>query len=212
MITWFQITPDTENSEANFFYQLRGLYSEFQTVFNHIGIFNVSVVDIRLGEDETKLKAEITDKLADFVDNVDHSSWENVETEARNKDDVLNNAIVELIGNNANVIDTTIDLELNENETQSDTEFDEYLVNHIYGVNDSVVDIRLGEDETKLKAEINDNFPDFVDNFDHSSGENVETEARNKNDVRNNATDELISNNAIVIDTKVDMELNEIET
>ena len=40
-----------------------------------------------------------------------------METEARNKDDVLNNAIIELIGNNANVIDPTIDLELNENET-----------------------------------------------------------------------------------------------
>ena len=61
-------------------------------------------MDIRLGENETKLKADITDNLADFVDNVDHSSGENVETEARNKDDVLNNA-------------TTIGLELNENET-----------------------------------------------------------------------------------------------
>ena len=78
--------------------------------------FNDSVVDISLGEDETKLKAETTDNLPDFADNVDHSS-KNVETEARNKDDVLNNAIVELIGNYAIFIDTKVDIELNENET-----------------------------------------------------------------------------------------------
>ena len=54
--------------------------ANIQTVFNHIDIFNVYVVDLRLGEDETKLKAEITDNLADFVDNVDHSSGENVKT------------------------------------------------------------------------------------------------------------------------------------
>ena len=75
-------------------------------------------------------------------------------------------------------------------------------MNPIYGVNDSVVDIRLGEDETKLKAEIIDNLPDFAVNVDHSSDENVETEARNKDDVLNNAIVEFISNNAIVIDTK----------
>ena len=40
-----------------------------------------------------------------------------METEARNKDDVLNNAIVELIGNNAIFIDTKVDMVLNENET-----------------------------------------------------------------------------------------------
>ena len=40
-----------------------------------------------------------------------------METEARDNDDVLNNAIVEPIGNNAVVLDTTVDMELNENET-----------------------------------------------------------------------------------------------
>ena len=40
-----------------------------------------------------------------------------METEARDNDDVLNNAIVEFIGNNAVVLDTTVDMELNENET-----------------------------------------------------------------------------------------------
>ena len=73
-------------------------------------------MDIKLVEDETKLNAEITDNFADSVNTVAHSG-ENVETEARDNDDVLNNTIVEPIGNNAVVIDTTVDMALNENET-----------------------------------------------------------------------------------------------
>ena len=95
------------------------------------------------------------------------------------------------------------------------TNFEAYIqtvFNPIYGVIDSFVDIRFGEDETKLKSEITDNLPDFPDNVDHSSGENVETEARNKDDVLNNTNVEFIGNNTIVIDTKFDMELNENET
>ena len=80
------------------------------------------------------------------------------------------------------------------------------------GVNDSVVDIKLGEDETKLNAKITDNLPDFAVNVDHSSDEYVETEARNKDDVLNNAIVELISKAVTGIDTKVDMEMNENET
>ena len=77
---------------------------------------NDSVVDIKLVEDETKLNAEITDNFADSVNTVAHSG-ENVETETRDNDDVLNNTIVEPIGNNAVVIYTTVDMALNENET-----------------------------------------------------------------------------------------------
>ena len=40
-----------------------------------------------------------------------------MEIEARNKDDVLNNAIVELISKNVIGIDTKVDMEMNENET-----------------------------------------------------------------------------------------------
>ena len=40
-----------------------------------------------------------------------------METGARNKDDVLNNAIVELINNNVIGIDTKVYMEMNENET-----------------------------------------------------------------------------------------------
>ena len=77
---------------------------------------NDSVVDKKLVEDETKLNAELTDNFADSVNTVAHSG-ENVETEARDNDDVLNNAIVEPIGNNAVVLDTTVDMELKENKT-----------------------------------------------------------------------------------------------
>ena len=99
------VKPDKEKPEAK---GCTNSEANIQTVFNLIDVFNESVIDIRLGEDETNLKAEITGNLTDFVDNVDHSSGENVETKAWNKDDVLNNAIV---------IDTTVDMESNENET-----------------------------------------------------------------------------------------------
>ena len=111
-----KMTNQTKKTPKQNFFSIN-FEANIQTVFNPIDGVNDSVVDIRLVEDETKLKAEITDNLPDFADNVDHSSEENVETEARNKDDVLNNAIVELIGNNAIFIDTKVDMELNENET-----------------------------------------------------------------------------------------------
>ena len=92
------VKPDMEKPEAK---GCTNSEANIQTVFNLIDVFNESVIDIRLGEDETNLKAEITGNLTDFVDKIDHSSGENVETKAWNKDDVLNNAIS---------IDTTVDM------------------------------------------------------------------------------------------------------